>query len=239
MKTIVPSLARADFKYLLFAEVYTRVEEPKTKRKAFGLLEAAITCFSRKGLDQVTLEMIAREAGVTRNLLKHYFKDLEDIRELSVKYIRLLFQRIAIDALASGEEADVMLARYVDACFYWVENFRVHALVWLAFLHRCSRDKKLRELNTLAGAVGEERIANLIRLGCEKGVFAPTTSEDAAKVIQSLITGALIISVSEELARPKGLAVATREQCLAVAGLRRISANAPVTEQLSARQRVI
>jgi AcrR family transcriptional regulator len=211
--------ARMDVRYLLFADIYLRLEEPKSKRKAFGLLEAAITCYAKKGFEAVTMEMIAREAGVTRTLLLHYFEDGSEIRELAIKYIRLMMQKIAIDFMESETTASGKLEKYVEACFFWSKNFRTHALVWLAFLHRCSGDKKLRELNTLASSVGADRIVSLIQLGQAQKVFPLREGglEHAAKTIQALITGALIVSVSENLEDDKLAAEQTRQLCLQMA----------------------
>src|SRR5258708_1270912 len=100
--------------------------------------------------------MIAREAGVTRPLLRHYFEDAADLELTSLKYIRLVFQKLAVQAVSDKSLADQALAAYVDSCFYWVDNFESHAKVWMAFLQLCSRRKAFRDLNSAVVEVGEE-----------------------------------------------------------------------------------
>lgn len=211
-------LLKADLKYLVFSEIYTRLEEPKARRKAFMLLESAIQCFARKGFDGVTLEMIAREAGVTRPLLKHYFENLNDIELCVLKYIRLIFQKIAVDAMSKATEPKQMLSEYVKSCIYWVENYRTHSLVWLSFLHRCGRNPKHAELNTLAVKTGEERIATLLDEGKKQGVFQFENSQEVAVLIQLLITGTLIKLVSEEVGDTALLKKLLPAHCLQFAG---------------------
>jgi AcrR family transcriptional regulator len=173
--------------------------------------------------------MIAREAGATRPLLRHYFKDAEEVRDVTIKYILLLFQKVAVDALAKEQTADLMLIAYVESCFYWVKNFRVHSLVWLSFLHRCANQPKLREINTLATSVGEERITALLGKGVKEGVFSASSLKSPAKAIQTLITGALITAATENHEDLKHFADGVGQSCFilnmlrAVAGRERLS----------------
>lgn len=190
-------IIKDDLRYVLFSEIYFRLEDPKAKRKAFTLLEAAIKCLAKKGFDQVTLEMIAREAGVTRPLLKHYFADIDEICEFAIKYIRVLFQRLAIEAMTKQKRPSEMIAAYVDSCFYWVDNFQSHSRVWLAFLHRCAIDKGYQKLNSEAVRTGTERIAGLIQLGVKSGEFHSPNPVASAKALQVMITGALITYATE------------------------------------------
>ena len=212
-------LIRSDIKYLLFSEVYLRAE-PKSRRRALALVEAAISCFAKSGFENVSLEMIAREAGVSRTLLNHYFSDANEIREISIKYIRLCFQKIAVEALAKGSDPKEMLASYVDACFFWLKNFRKHALVWLSFLHRCANLKTFRALNTKAVDVGHQRIMTVLEMGQQAGIFTFKDCQQSAKTIQSLICGALVSIVSEDMPDPKSYTTLIRLQCLALVGVK-------------------
>lgn len=210
-------LVRADTRYLLFSEVYNQLAEPKAKRKAFGFVEAAIVCLSKSGFEHVTIEMISREAGVSRTLLNHYFKDADEIREISIKYIRLLMQKVVVDGFAGKSEPREILAAYVDGCFYWTKTFPRHAQVWLTFLHRCAHTKAFRALNTQAVLVGEERIMALLEHGKSLGVFSFTDARERAKMIQTLICGALVSSETEEMEDLSSYVALVREQCLAIA----------------------
>jgi AcrR family transcriptional regulator len=193
------STLRRELTFLIFTEVYQKFDDPKARRKAFSILEAAINCFARKGFDGTTQEMIAREAGVTRPLLRHYFEDPANLQEIAIKYIRLIFQKMAIDAMSSGKTADEMVLNYVNGCFEWIRNFRSHSTVWARFLSSCMSNKKFRALNTVAVAAGEERIQSLLEMGKSAGVFQFEDAAGAAKSLQVIISGALITAASEDL----------------------------------------
>lgn len=192
-------MLKDEINYLIFGEIYFRFSDPGARRKAFAILEAAIVCLDRKGFGGVTLEMIAREAGITRPLIKHYFADLDDLCGTAVKYIRLRFQKMVVDEVSNQTTEVLKLVRYIDTCFEWIDKFRSHANVWLSFLSQCVRKPSLRKLNTTAVETGEERIVGLLRLGQKNNVFHFKSVEGTAKALQSLLTGALVTYSSEDL----------------------------------------
>lgn len=214
----IQKIIKDDLGYLVFSEIYSRFSEPKAKRKAFMIIEAAVSCLSSKGFEELTMQMIAREAGVSRTLLNHYFVDAKEVRETSIKYIRLIFQKLAVDAVKKESSPEKMIDAYVDACFYWVANFKDHSRVWLGFLHRCSYNKRHRALNTSAVRAGEERIEAIIKLGIDRKFFREKNSAVAAKDLQIFITGALISMGTEDLADPKQFLEQMKHRCLRIVG---------------------
>lgn len=210
-----------ELRQALFAEIDQRFSLPKTRRKALEIMEAAITCLARHGYQGVTLEMVARTAGVTRPLLKHYFENLDELLRTSTQYIRLLFQRLAIEALVAGNSPEEMLERYIEACFSWVERHKTHAQVWFAFLLDSSRSRKARALNSAAVRRGEERLEALLERGRADGVFVFKDAAIAAKMVQTHITGALITFISEDLADAPSYAQTVRDSCFQLIRARR------------------
>lgn len=216
-------LVRDELKYLIFSEIYLHLDEPKARRKAYTLLEASLKCFAKKGFDEVTLEMIAREAGVTRPLITHYFENAEELKMVAIKYVRLLFQKFVLEAMEKANEPDRKLSAYVSACFTWVENHRTHAAVWLAFMQRCTRQSKLRKLNTEAVRTGEKRIAALLGAGTQQEFFKCSDPETAARAIQVVITGGILSLITEDFDDPKQFPKFIERRCLSIAGATRVT----------------
>jgi AcrR family transcriptional regulator len=213
-------IIKDDVRYLLFSEIYSKFSEPKTQRKAFALLESAISTFDRKGFRDVTLTMIARESGSTRQLLSHYFDGLEEIRELALKYIRVIGQRIVISAIPADSPPDKMLKGYLDAHYFWAMNYKSHLRVWLGFLNSSARSKGDREMNVTAVTAGRNRLEELIRGGVVSGVFKNVDPQNAARLIQTTLLGYLVATLTEEDTAESGKAFAemiTRE-CMRLAG---------------------
>jgi|GEM_PF-5081548 len=98
-------LLKDEINYIIFNEIYFRFTQPKAKRKAFTILETCVRCLSRKSFEEVTLQIIATEAGVSRPLIKYYFTDLASLLETVVKYIRLKFQNYVFLTKASNRSA--------------------------------------------------------------------------------------------------------------------------------------
>lgn len=211
MKIIKNSL-----RYLLFSEIYFRLDEPKSKRKAFLILEAAIQCYSRKGFGNVTLEMIAREAMVTRPAIKKYFDSLDELELFVLKFIRLSYQKLTIDAMDKAVSPAQKLEEYLSACLNWTLQMRTHAIVWLSILHHSSRNKKLRQLTTASVVVGTERIFSILELGIAEKLFIVQNPKSIARSIQLLITGSVISALSEDLDLEELKSTLTRESFLMV-----------------------
>lgn len=213
MKKIV----KDNLRYLAFTEIYQKTSVPKAQRKAFFLIEAMIYCLSRKGFSRISLAMVARQAGVSKPLLRHYFTNLDEMLVVAIKYIRLHFQQIAIDAISKQKQPDQMIEAYLNSCFHWVKEFSDNSRVWLAFLHLCSHQKKFRELNTLAVQAGEDRIESMIYAGIQTGFFNTSDARAAAKNLQVFITGALVSYVSEDLVDRKAFQESVCKHCLQIA----------------------
>lgn len=210
-------IVKDDLSFILFAKDYLRFSEPKAKRKAFHLLESTIQCLARKGFGQVTLEMIAREAGVSRTLVKYYFKSIEEIELYALKHIRVSAQRLASKTLEEERHPKEMLQNYTKACLNWANQYRTHALVWLSFVHRCGRDRHSRDLNSESVEAGTNRIRSLLDIGRATGCFHCEDTTKAARLIQITITGALCTMASENLSDESEFMAGIESQCLSIA----------------------
>tara|TARA_B110001454_G_scaffold124375_1_gene116062 strand:+ start:40984 stop:41637 length:654 start_codon:yes stop_codon:yes gene_type:complete len=192
-------LTKDDLTHLIFEEIYRRYSEPKTRRKAFAILESAISCYDKRGFDSVTLKMIARESGLTAPSLKHYFSDLDEIRELAVKYVHMIAQKIVVDAMVDAKDPKDRLAKYLNGHYIWAKQFKRHVCVWISFISFSSRKKKDRALNTEAVLNGAKRISEMLSRGRRSGVFKHKDDFIAARVIQTLILGWLTTIVTEDI----------------------------------------
>lgn len=216
------AIERDRLRFLIFDDLYLRFTDPKIKRKAFTILEAAITCFARKGWDETTIVMVAREAGISRSLINHYFKNVAELRVFALKYIRLRFQTLVLEKMKKGTTATDMLSLYVTGCFDWLETSRTQAVVWFSFLTRCTRSHPDRRLNTEAVDTGTERLQQLITQAAQKGELHCDNPVAAAEMIQVVITGTLVTLASENCSEEKihRLKETCVRTCLAAAGAR-------------------
>lgn len=189
------TIIKDDLSYIAFTEIYQK-ESSRTKGqpKAFLILEASIRLFARRGWEGVTLAAIAKEAGTSSPFVRHYFRDIEEIRAVAIKYIRVLLQERAVRALARESNPRHALAKYIEECFRWADESFTHARVWCSFLSSCVNNELDRQLNTAAVEAGHERILALVR----SLSAAPAEAEVIARSIQIIITGSLVSYLTED-----------------------------------------
>ncbi len=208
-----------EFKQLVFNEIYHRYEDPKALRRAFSFLEAAIQCFYKKGFEAVTLTMIAREAGVTRQLLNHYFSDLREIQELSMMYIRVIGQKLMLKEIENEKDPSKILFNYLNAHYLWANQFKTHVRVWLNFLAYCAKKDSFRLINSKAILTGRNRIEQILREGRESGLFKHLNDKNSAILIQTIIGGWLVALLSEEVDDEKEYSKTIIQECMKCIGI--------------------
>lgn len=78
------------------------------------LLEAALTCFVRKGIAATSLRDIATEAGVTPALLHYYFGDKAQLQqEVIAQKILPVFAALREPLLEAGDDIAALIAGFV------------------------------------------------------------------------------------------------------------------------------
>lgn len=204
------------FNHLVFNEIYLRYSEPKSQRKAFAILEAALNCYYRDGFEKVTFKSVAREAGLAPPSLRRYFKDLNEIQELTIKYIHLIAQKLVVEVLNDSENPLESLKKYLNAHLNWAKNFKKHLCVWLSFISYCGNKKRERELNTRAVLNGAYRISELLARGRKAGVFFHKNDFETARIIQTLILGWLTTLATENVESPEAYTQSIIQHCLHV-----------------------
>ncbi|MGI9155227.1 MAG: TetR/AcrR family transcriptional regulator [Marmoricola sp.] len=87
---------------------------PESRREQ--LIEHGVRLLSARPLDEVSIEVLAEEAGISRGLLYHYFGNLQDFHRAVVR--RAADDLIAITAPDGGDDLVAVLTRslaaYVD-----------------------------------------------------------------------------------------------------------------------------
>jgi AcrR family transcriptional regulator len=184
---------------VIFAEVFPDIKKGKSRDRARSILEAAIESYRVNGIENTTYERIAEIAGISRPLIFKYFADYDDIFYKSVKLIRVHFQLFAVDAIKKQNHPTEKVRAYVHSTFEWLEKFPSYASGLLLYLQRCSWSERERDLNTQFTEAGRSRIEALIRLGLETGEFSCADPLVMAKQVQTVITGAVVTQLTENL----------------------------------------
>lgn len=95
------------------------------------LLALGVIAFSSRGYDDVSIEQIAAEAGISRGLLFHYFPSKRDFFVATVEMMAARMLAETVPAEAQGDYA-TMLANGLDRYFGFVEQ---HADMFVTLLN--------------------------------------------------------------------------------------------------------
>jgi AcrR family transcriptional regulator len=171
----------------------------KSERTKVRILEGAIGSICEIGVHNTTFESVAERALVTKQLVRKYFVSKDELFEWSVTYIRAVFQEWAVGAIKLESTPKKQMTSYVKSCFSWPEVNPRHFQVWLLMFHYASIFNNYRQFHTKFTKAGQERIVGLIESGNKSGDFKCANPAETAKVIQSIITGALMSLYLEEL----------------------------------------
>lgn len=202
----------------LFGELF-ELRASTRQKTMMKIVEAAIQNYASLGVEETTYDSIAKTCRVSRPLVHKYFPSKKDIFLLAIKYIRLSFQRMAIAALDTQVTPQGKLVAYVESTFEWIETRKEHVKVWGLFQYQSMINREMMAINTEMARVGHTRITRLLEYGNQVGVFKSASPFQDAKQIQTLITGALMIVITES-SEPMNadLKRATIESCFRIVG---------------------
>lgn len=159
-----------------------------------AVIDAAEQLFLANGVSRTTLEMIARECGVTRGAVYWHFKDKAHLVYEMLDRVRMpldeVTHRLTIDS--NGD----CLVRLYDLCVECMERFAHpgrERRVMTILMHRCALTQELHEVVQRENALTREFVALVERLfdGQRQRLQAGVTPRGASLQLHSLFSGTL------------------------------------------------
>jgi TetR/AcrR family transcriptional repressor of bet genes len=123
----------------------TRIRDIRRKE----LLKAALEVMTRDGLQATTIDKIAKEAGASKGLVHHYFRDKDELTEMTIRFLYSLRHNEIVKRLRASNSPSDRLWAIISVSLQ--KNFFYHDL--------CS---VLISVN--AAAYENERLARLQRI---------------------------------------------------------------------------
>ncbi|MDZ7619484.1 MAG: TetR/AcrR family transcriptional regulator [Patescibacteria group bacterium] len=173
-----------------------RMMEQRTALIRDAIYGAAVAILTRDGLDAMTMERVAEEAGVAKGSLYNYFQNKTDllkfVHERTVEPLRQSVQEL----LGSETPAIEKLRLFVALCIRYLGERRglFHFLFTEHAIHKFIRHPK---------SEGSLHVATIVRQGVSEGVFRPV---DAA-FHGTLLFGAIRQMLEERIADDQPWAV--------------------------------
>jgi TetR/AcrR family transcriptional regulator, transcriptional repressor of bet genes len=150
------------------------------------LVAATLDIVAELGLEKATVREIAKRAGVTPGLIRHYFENKELMFQAAYHEIADAMLQPALDAAQGEAEAHKSLKAYILACFRPpVTNLR-NLTLWATFISQLSVEPALAAINRERYLIGRGRIED----------YVTRTLRDAGRTVRKNEVRALSIAVN-------------------------------------------
>ena len=166
--------------------------------RRLALLKAAFREVAEKGFSEVTLDDIARRAGVSKGVTLYYFDSKEDLfRELFGWLIDTIHARMreAVDGRTDPVEK---LRALVALIFPSPSKNRAFFRAFLDFSGLSARREAFREVNERFYAGCREIDGGIVEEGMRRGVFVVRDPKEAASTMRAIFDGLMMQWLAEK-----------------------------------------
>ena len=144
----------------------------KAEERRREILVGAARAFARASYDATNMEQIARECGLAKGHIYHYFRSKEEIfTEIRIDAVSRIIEKLAAIAPAADNDPELALRRAVSAVIARIFDEEESYELGLPDPGSLSPENQKR-IRTL-GRRYEEMFANVVRKGIDKGIFVP------------------------------------------------------------------
>jgi TetR/AcrR family transcriptional regulator, fatty acid metabolism regulator protein len=157
--------------------------------KQAHLIRSAYKVMGERGLNHLSLQDVADEAGVSKAILPYYFESKENLILLTMRWVLARVAQRIREAIAEAGTAEEKVSAMIDAIFVSPESNRRFYLVFFDFLGYAARNDRFGDVSATFHEICNGLYAEVIRLGQEEGVFDKRDAHEAATVVRALVDG--------------------------------------------------
>jgi len=172
------------------------------------VIGAFVALIGERGLEAVTLDDVARAAGVDRTVIRHYVGNRQDLIWAAVDHLAVRYERASRDALGD----DPSLDRWLALLFGGGWGTAVDDAAFDVLIQEAIRDDALRERMRAGYAVLVDAVADAVR-----GVAPQASRRATVDVAYSIVCLAEQNLTMQALGFPHARATAARRAARALA----------------------
>ena len=166
--------------------------------RRLSLLKAAFREVSEKGFSEVTLDDIARRAGVSKGITLYYFDSKEELfRELFGWLIDSIHARMR-EAVAQEADPVAKVRALVALIFPSPSKNRAFFRAFVDFCGLAARRESFREVNERFYAGCREIDGSIVEEGMRQGVFLVRDRQEAGSTMRAMFDGLMMQWLSEK-----------------------------------------
>src|SRR5688500_13796191 len=157
--------------------------------KQAHLIRSAYRVMGERGMNGLSLQDVADEAGVSKAILPYYFDSKENLILLTMRWVLARVAQRIREAIAQADTAEEKVSAMIDAIFVGPESNRRFYLVFFDFLGYAARSDRFADVGATFHEICNSLYAEVVRLGQEEGVFSKRDAWEAATVVRALVDG--------------------------------------------------
>jgi AcrR family transcriptional regulator len=167
------------------------VQEYEDQRRE-ELIKATYYEVAEKGYSAVTLQDIAKRAGVSKGSTLYYFATKEDLFLGALEWMVNQFDIRNGQAIANVEDPVEKVKALIGTIFANAQESRQFFLAYSDFVSIGTRNKRFHDLNArfYNGCCGHNR--EVIEAGIRTGVFRQVDVEEAGAMMRALVDGLML-----------------------------------------------
>jgi AcrR family transcriptional regulator len=179
--------------------------------RRLALLKAAFREVAEKGFSEVTLDHIARRAGVSKGVTLYYFDSKEDLfRDLFGWLIDSIHGRMR-EAVSAESDPVAKVRALVALIFPSPSKNRAFFRAFVDFCGLAARREAFREVNERFYAGCREIDGGIVEEGMRRGVFTVRDPQEAGSTMRAIFDGLMMQWLAEK--DPEATFAAYRDRC--------------------------
>lgn len=161
-------------------------------QRRLELIKATYHEVAEKGYSAVTLQDIAKRAGVSKGSTLYYFSTKEDLFLGALEWIISVVHERIHEAIASASDPVSKMKAVIGVIFGNAQESRQFFLAYSDFISIGTRNRRFHDLNAkfYEGCCGHDR--EIIELGMKAGIFCPVDLDDASSMVRALVDGMMM-----------------------------------------------
>jgi TetR/AcrR family transcriptional regulator, fatty acid metabolism regulator protein len=166
--------------------------------RRLSLLKSAFREVAEKGFSEVTLDDIARRAGVSKGVTLYYFDSKEDLfRQLFGWLIDSIHARMR-EAVAAESDPVAKVRALVALIFPSPSKNRAFFRAFVDFCGLAARREAFREVNERFYAGCRQIDGGIVEEGMRRGVFAVRDAAEAGSTMRAIFDGLMMQWLAEK-----------------------------------------
>jgi AcrR family transcriptional regulator len=189
----------------------TRTAHASEPERRLALLKAAFREVAEKGFSEVTLDHIARRAGVSKGVTLYYFDSKDELfRELFAWLIDSIHGRMR-EAVGAETDPVAKVRALVALIFPSPSKNRAFFRAFVDFCGLAARHEAFREVNERFYAGCRDIDGGIVQEGMRRGVFAVRDPQEAGSTMRAIFDGLMMQWLAEK--DPDATFAGYRDRC--------------------------